>query len=358
MTSVDIGEVLKILGAFGRYQRFVFFLICFVMIPCAFVNQATIFLGVSTDHYCRIFDNQTYEKDSALKECFIPYSYDNVSASVTWEKCTMYEVNKSHSSSLSVECNYTEPITECLNGWVYDRSTYENTIVHEFDLVCGRAWLHELALMMVPLGKCVGSVILGQLSDILGRKHVFFTSLLCTFVIGFITTFSTGPIFYMIGQFALGFTHSGIYLIAMVIGIELVTSQHRAMAITFFSCFHAVGYITLSVLALLFRSNWQHLLFTTSLAWLTYFPYYWLLPESLRWLINKNRFIKAHRLVDKTARYNNIELPDNFYTKLFPEYADMKEEHTQLLSMCLHPRLVLRLCILSLIWYVKTHYNK
>ncbi|XP_077990498.1 organic cation transporter protein-like [Glandiceps talaboti] len=350
---MEIEEVLTYLGSFGRYQRFIFFLICFVMLPCAMVKQVNLFLGASPDHYCSLTDNQTYELDSSLKQCTIPHGYDNDTREWIWDQCRRYDldINITNLTSVSPDCFTNEDETVTCQNWVYDRSKYDHTIVSEFNLVCDREWLLELSKIMIPIGNIFGAIVLGQVADIYGRKHTFFTSLLFTFVAGFLTTFSPNLIAHLIGQFVLGFFHSAVYIVAMVIGIEIVTMNYRPMVITMFLSFHGVGSMILCLLAYGVKSNWQRLLFTVSISWLIYFPYYWLIPESLRWLIDQRRYMKAHSVIDKISRHNNIELPPNFFSKTLPSSMDERHHPATLLSAFKRRHIAFRVFVACLVWF-------
>ncbi|XP_070533311.1 organic cation transporter protein-like isoform X2 [Ptychodera flava] len=210
--------------------------------------------------------------------------------------------------------------------------------------------LHEMSL--AATAGCLIARHTTTLSSMrFGRKHVFFTSIILTFLAGFATTFSPNVIFYMVGQLTLGFFHSGVYIVSIVIGIEIVTEGHRAMGVTMIMCTYAFGYMLVAVLALLLKSNWQRLLFTISITWLVYFPYYWIVPESLRWLINRRRFMKAHALVDRIAEHNKVELPANFYKKCFPSSMNEPHQKRTIVDLFKRRRLFGRVCIACIIWF-------
>jgi hypothetical protein len=44
--------------------------------------------------------------------------------------------------------------------------------------------------------------------------------------------------------------------------------------------------------------------------------YYWIIPESPRWLLSKNRIDEAEEIVQTMARMNGKELPKNFLRKM------------------------------------------
>ena len=67
--------------------------------------------------------------------------------------------------------------------------------------------------------------------------------------------------------------------------------------------FYWLGCIVLPWVALL-SGEWRHFLLYISAPVLLVVPYYWLLPESARWLIDKGRVTEALRCFERIAAFN------------------------------------------------------
>ncbi|XP_030897164.1 solute carrier family 22 member 12 isoform X3 [Leptonychotes weddellii] len=62
--------------------------------------------------------------------------------------------------------NWSEAATEpCMDGWVYDRSTFPSTIVAKWDLVCDSHALKPMAQSIYLSGILVGAAVCGHISD-------------------------------------------------------------------------------------------------------------------------------------------------------------------------------------------------
>lgn len=62
--------------------------------------------------------------------------------------------------------------------------------------------------------------------------------------------------------------------------------------------------------------DWIHMCLLTSLPFLVYFLYMFVMPESPRWLLAKGKFEDALKILEVMARVNGKQLPESFRTKL------------------------------------------
>ena len=139
MASIDFDSVLEYLGAEGRYQTVLYYLLCIpATVPAAFLAFNQVFLSATPGHWCQIpaLANLTLEHRKALG---IPFDGTKYSA------CSMYHVdytqilpeailtgNWPSNKTLPLPAADTEwPVTSCLHGWEYDKTQYDATLVTE-----------------------------------------------------------------------------------------------------------------------------------------------------------------------------------------------------------------------------------
>ncbi|XP_077989299.1 organic cation/carnitine transporter 2-like [Glandiceps talaboti] len=168
---MEYENILHSIGEFGKFQKTQVFFIVFSLIPYSWFSFCNTFYSVSPAHYCRVYDNQIFEKNSTLKICTIPYGTDNNGKA--WDSCARYDVKVPEmtiSNGSVDDCSYGKRTVDCNNGWVYDRSTFTNTQIMEFDLVCENDWLKQLSKTTYGIGVMCGTLLYGQLSDMIIKE--------------------------------------------------------------------------------------------------------------------------------------------------------------------------------------------
>ena len=95
-------------------------------------------------------------------------------------------------------------------------------------------------------------------------------------------------------------------LIPFGLGIELVGSKYKTFFGLFYKIPFAIGEVLIGVLALGIRDyvTFQWVLAIPVL--ITAVVSIWLVPESPRWLIKKNKLDKATKVVSNAAKFNKV----------------------------------------------------
>lgn len=72
--------------------------------------------------------------------------------------------------------------------------------------------------------------------------------------------------------------------------------------------------------------HWFTLSLATSVPFVLLFSYYWIIPESPRWLLSKNRIDEAEVIVQRMAKINGKTVPNNFLRKMEVEKEEGERE--------------------------------
>ncbi|XP_032215138.1 solute carrier family 22 member 10 isoform X2 [Mustela erminea] len=302
-------ELLDQVGGLGKFQILQMVLIVPFLVMTACQMFLENFTTVIPGHRCWVhtLDNDTVsDNDSGilspdtLLRIFIPLDSD-----LRPEKCHRFIHPQWQLLHLNGSVtNMTEPDKEtCLDGWVYDQSSFPSTIVTEWDLVCNYQSQKSVVQSLFMAGMLVGGLIGGHLSDRFGRKLILRWCLLQLTVVGTSAAFVSNFHIYCLLRFLSGC--SSIIILANDV-TEWIRPPSRVMVITVISCALSVGHILLGGLAFVFR-EWRTLQLVVSVPFLVFFFSSRWLVESARWLIINNKPEEGLEALRKVAYTNGMQ---------------------------------------------------
>ncbi|CAH4036707.1 unnamed protein product [Pieris brassicae] len=207
---------------------------------------------------------------------------------------------------------------------------YENidTVVYDYDLACDE-WGRTLIGSVRTFGTLTALAITGFISDRWGRRTA-----LC------ITALNTAWIV-----------------------MEVVGPKYRVAAgTTMNSCF-SIGQITVGLIAWAVP-DWRKLTLTIFIPQFITIIYYWVMFESIRWYLSKERYDDAEKTLKRVAKINGNQLSENSieFLKLTAKKGkiqalldkEAKKEDTWLIVLLFrYKRVLLRVCV-SPIWWITT----
>ncbi|XP_061210794.1 solute carrier family 22 member 13-like [Neopsephotus bourkii] len=308
-----VGEILKAVGDFGPFQKW---LVLLTLLPCftlSFHQFCQLFMVPHEPHHCNtswiraIGPNLTEEEQLNLT---LPRDADGA-----YEQCSMYSpVDWDLDSIVAYGLNATE---KCSSGWVYP-SAQAPSLLTEFDLVCDRKDLNDISQSIYMLGMFLGSMIFGPLSDRIGRRPVILISIFLQGLFGVATAFVPHFDVYMAFRCVVGASVAGITMTILSLATEWVGVSHRPKAVLITHCCFAIGQMILAGLSYGIH-NWRLLQIAGSAPVFALFFYIWVLPESARWLVIKGRIEEAKKVLQKAASINKRTLPQELLEQLKPE---------------------------------------
>lgn len=340
-------DVIPLLGDFGKYQKRIYFLLCLPAILCAFHKLGNVFLIAEPQYRCQLpeeLPNASYHLNKSELEKWYPYN----TLDQKFSSCQMY-----NSINQSISCD----------EFIFDHDVYGYTAVIEWKLTCEKAYLIATGNSLFMFGVMLGSIGFGELSDRWGRKKTFFLSLVIQVVFGIIASFAPEFWTFSIARAIVGATTSGVFLVAYVIGLEMVGASKRMLAGTVCHMFFSGGYM-LTALFAIYITDWRTLQFALTIPGLIFLTYWWIIPESARWLIAKNKVEEAKRLIQIAAKCNKASIADETLDKLLvPAEEVLKKEpdekQASIFDIFLYPNLRKRSLIIFFDWFANniTYYG-
>ncbi|XP_035450761.1 organic cation transporter-like protein isoform X1 [Spodoptera frugiperda] len=244
--------ILDITGSFGRYQLWLFILVCLTKIPVAFHQLAIIFLAPPTQFVCK-------------------------------------------STGILNGCPCDDPI--------FDTRIFTRTIITEFKLICHKKWLTSFSQLAFQAGTLVGSIIFGELADKFGRRipliGACILQFVCALTAAYVHTFELFTIF----RFGIGISVGGTMVISFVILMEFIGPGHREIFSALYQAAFNLSSMALPLVAYYNRDykRYQMVITLTTLLCLIYF---YSLPETPRWLIAKGKTERAIKILQHVAKVN------------------------------------------------------
>uniref|UniRef100_A0A3P8PQQ3 Major facilitator superfamily (MFS) profile domain-containing protein n=1 Tax=Astatotilapia calliptera TaxID=8154 RepID=A0A3P8PQQ3_ASTCA len=306
----DYAETIGFLGQWGRFQQIVFFSLVATIMPNGFGAFTLVFLTDTPSHHCLVSGINLTED---WRKSVIPIK--EVDGKQELSRCSRYRLDVVRNLSAQGyipgrDVNLTDLEEEgCVDGWSYSKDIYESTIVSEFDLVCSNQWKQPFTSTVFFVGGLLGSFLSGQLSDRYGRKPVLFAALALQTVFTFAQVFSGSWIMFLIILFINGLGQMSNFVAALVLGSEVLTGKVRVLYSSLGTCLgFAIGYMILPLLAYFLR-DWKSLSLALSLPCVAYVPFWWLMPESPRWLLSRGRVEEAEAIIRTAAKWNKVQAP-------------------------------------------------
>ncbi|XP_042881764.1 organic cation transporter protein-like [Penaeus japonicus] len=313
--SSEVFEVImKHVGSFGKWQWRMFFITSFCGVFTAFHNLAAVFLAANPEHWCHVAALDGVNTDYDLRNVSIPWNQDT-DGEGKYSKCTYYDRDWPRLVASGVLNGSTPPdlpmnqSTAVCNEWQYDHSIYETTVVEEWDLVCDNKYLMSTVQSTFMAGVLTGAVVLSELSDKYGRRTISLLSAVGILVSSVAVTFVRHYELFITLRFFVAAFGSGLFLPNFVLLMEVVGPEARTIMGMMYQAFFSVGFMLLPGIAYFVR-DWRNLELCISVPTVVLLLYYWLLPESPRWLMQQGRHEEGIEILAKAAKVNGGKLPE------------------------------------------------
>ncbi|CAH0403094.1 unnamed protein product [Chilo suppressalis] len=217
----------------------------------------------------------------------------------------------------------------CAHGWRFSKEHYLKTLVTEYSLVCDSAWMPTTGTALFWVGSVFGNLIFGSISDRYGRRPTILLMILLEVPLSIAASFPSTYWSYAGIRVICGLFFPALYQQPFILALELMPPNKRPYTGIFVGMLFASGMCLLALVAFAIR-DWFYLSLATSLPFVFLFGYYWLLPESPRWLVGRGRIAKAEKVYRDLAKKNGINLPRGFLMELHKKLRDEEADITLL----------------------------
>ncbi|XP_037082089.1 organic cation transporter protein-like [Pollicipes pollicipes] len=312
--------LLAVIGQKGKWQLITFLVISLLGIPAAWNMLAITFLAPQdVDHWCArppAFANWTADQ---WKLYAIPTEKE--SKKTTYQTCMMYNVSYDvvpsgpAAPAIALDQLTNDSLIAC-QSWPsgreggglitheYDRSRFPDTAVSEFSLVCDRKGYVAHAQSTYMVGILLGAVLGGVCADWYGRRKTLLIFTVTFLIFGISAAFSNHVIVFMALRFCVAFSMMALFTTGFVYALESVGGSWRAILGISYEYTFAIGFMSLAGIAYGLKP-WMHLQLCIVIPAVLFFSFYFIIPESPRWLLSNGREEEARVIIEKICRTND-----------------------------------------------------
>ncbi|GFR58544.1 solute carrier family 22 member 6-A [Elysia marginata] len=316
-SSEHLEKLISSLGGRGRFQNSVHILTALpVYSSIAFNNVGMAFHGSFIPHTCMAGDR-------------LPNNSSNFTLSPPSVQLQVTNVSHTQCSSTLTYTDGQEKVIECTSGqWNYFPEYGERNIVSDFDLVCSGEYLSNLATTIYFTGVMLGGLVFGDLADRFGRRPIALFTLYTSVIAGLVSAFSVNYFMFVCLRFIVGILIQGVQMATYTLIVEMFPPKDRPYAGIATDMVFPIAIILLTGLAYALP-YWRHLQLAISLLPLLSIFYVWYIPESLRWLVIKEKTQKAEKLLNRICKTNKIPYPKSTWNLLEKDTSSQEKTTEQ-----------------------------
>ncbi|XP_072932964.1 organic cation transporter protein-like [Epargyreus clarus] len=347
---VDLDAILVELGQFGRYQIRTY---CFILLPIMFsaiYNSQYIFAAAEVNYRCQVPECE------ASPPQFATNGWGGWAFPDGGGRCE--RLRPVADSCQQASFHPTE--TKRCQAWIYQ---HNNSIVSEFGLAC-QEWKRTLVGTIHSAGLFLALPLTAYISDTFGRRVAFILTAVAPAVVGLARSFSQSYATYMTLEFFDATVGAGVYSSGFILALEMVGLNRRVIGGNIISCTFAVGQAVVALIAWAIP-EWRTLTRVLYAPSFIFVLYYFLIEESVRWLLSKGKKKEAARIIFKVASFNNKKLSPETIKKLTdedPKTEDSKSKVAEddgkspsvVMQVIRSKVMISRLCICSFWWITVT----
>ncbi|KAG4070658.1 hypothetical protein HA402_013578 [Bradysia odoriphaga] len=264
--------------------------------------------NVKLDYFAKCNIPGCDQEPYSFSESWIPNAIPGTNG--IQEKCTQFEqvFVPEHPDLCNNTGMFDHSNKVTCTDFIYD--TNELTLQNEFNLTCDNEWKLTLIGTINNAGLFFFMATMGILSDKFGRRTVYIYSLFAGAIAGTIKSFSVNYVMYAVFEFIDSSLVSGTYAIGFVLAMEMLGPSKRVIGGILIACSYTIGEVLVGFIAM-YALNFRLLVRIVYCPMILVLIYFWLIPESVRWLWVNGKSKAVIDVVLKAADANKITLKDD-----------------------------------------------
>lgn len=294
----NIDDALSIVG-YGRWQipMLVLCVLIYFLLPVHLVGSTILSVPVPF----RCFSSLDAPLEATTS--FILTSTTNQPLTVIYDsRCDATQQNLSFPPTIPHETGLPScPFVE------YDHSTYPNTIISEFNLVCERASLRPLYQMLISVGALFSSPVGGVICDRYGRKRTVIAGSVVAAIVSVVMAVCPWYSGVLLSRFVLGLLTSFLLLPSCSLMQETTPPRYRSQTGMLAGLGFSVSMVMFAGVGFLLRP-WRYLMMTASSTIFIIIPLACAVEESPRWLAQQGRHKEVADTLERAARRNRVSI--------------------------------------------------
>jgi len=311
--ELDYDKVLDHIGQFGPFQRRIFLWLSFISAAAGLAVVAFAFIGFEPNYRCRVAhcDNSTpsyFSEDTGRLPSWLANSSIPLS-----QRCVVPTSSERSCDDSSVVYYDGASGPQCgVYDLIFDQTISRFSLVQEFGFVCERATLRSFYNAIYMLGMLLGSYVFGWISDKHGRMKALLIAVMTVSLSGFFGAFCGGrwgQLGYGLMRVLTGMGGIGCFMVSFVLVVEHVGARFTSLIGVAIEIPFALGQGVLGLEAYFVR-DWRVLQILAHLPLLGLAGLYFIVPESVRWLLANGKGAEAKEIIQEAARTNKVSIPD------------------------------------------------
>eukprot|EP00397_Hematodinium_sp_SG-2012_P032545 GEMP01034655.1.p1 GENE.GEMP01034655.1~~GEMP01034655.1.p1 ORF type:complete len:607 (+),score=108.06 GEMP01034655.1:150-1970(+) len=319
--TTDFEEILKCIGQFGCWQRWIVLWMSVVIAICAAATVAYTFLGFVPKFRCRIpscdlTDASFFSVDTEFPD----YAFSTTNDTGALElgrsckyyaplpneiTCTAYINALKSSNTASLNDRYDDCVDK-----IFDTTIVVSSVATQYDVTCEKEFWIDTIASLFKVGVLLGAFFFGFLGDNYGRMVALVVGAVIATTCGVLSIFMPNLASFATLAVGIGFGTAPMFAIPFLITLESTGPRYAVALSILIELPWSIGGILLGFEAYMVR-DWVHLSLMAYVPLAFVIVVYWFVPESPRWLLAVGRTKEARQIIEKAALMNGTTFPSH-----------------------------------------------